>query len=220
MPVSPYTRERLEAAAAAARTLTEALEKLGVDPRGAKRNYLRSRMRKLGVDTSHFEREGVKWTREALQSAVSSSTNMCEVLRRLGLEVVGGHHTHISRRIKAYEIDTSHFAPAVRSERMRDNRRRRTADEILVKATSAHAARTSTARLRRAMREVGIAERCALCGIEPVWRGEPLPLEVDHVDGNWRDNRIGNLRFLCPNCHATTDSYRGRGAGRTRGDAA
>ncbi|MHB6907551.1 HNH endonuclease signature motif containing protein [Streptomyces sp. DB-54] len=218
MPASPYTRERLESAAASSRTLSEALGKLGVDPRSPRRNYLRDRMRRLGVDTSHFEREGVKWTRETLQAAVSASTNMCEVLRRLGLEAVGGHHTHISRRIRAYGIDISHFAPVARTERMRFNQRRRTADEILVNATSAHATRTPNARLKRAMRELGADERCALCGIGPVWQGEPLPLEVDHVDGNWHDNRIENLRLLCPNCHSTTDSYRGRGKGRSRGD--
>ncbi|MFE1776333.1 HNH endonuclease signature motif containing protein [Streptomyces sp. NPDC059008] len=219
MPVSPYTREQLEAAASSSRTLSEALGKLGVDPRGSQRNYLRERMRKLGVDTSHFEREGVKWTKEVLEAAVSASTNMCEVLRHLGLEVVGGHHTHISRRIKAYGIDTSHFTPVVRTPRMRHNRRRRTPEEILVEDRSANATRLPNARLKRAMRELGVDERCALCGIEPIWLGEPLPLEVDHIDGNWRDSRIGNLRFLCPNCHSTTDSYRGRGKGCIRGGA-
>ncbi|MEU9122670.1 HNH endonuclease signature motif containing protein [Streptomyces sp. NPDC048506] len=219
MPVSPYTRERLKAAASSSRTLSEALGRLGVDPRSSQRDYLRERMRRLGVDTSHFEREGVKWTRDVLQAAVSASTNMHEVLRHLGIDLVGGHHTHISRRIKAYGIDTSHFSPVVRTENMRYNQRRRTADEILVETTSAHATRMPNARLKRAMRELGVEERCALCGIEPVWLGVPLPLEVDHIDGNWRDNRIGNLRFLCPNCHSTTDSYRGRGKGRTRGGA-
>ncbi|MEV5429657.1 HNH endonuclease signature motif containing protein [Streptomyces sp. NPDC052701] len=220
MGASAYTRERLEEAARGARTLSEALVRLGVDPGSPTRDYLRARMKKLGVDTSHFEREGFKWTREILQTAVSASTNMCQVLRHLGLEVVGGHHTHISRKIKAYGIDTSHFTPVVRTERMRYNQRRRTAEEILVEDTSAHARRIPSSRLKRAMRELGLDERCALCGIEPVWLGEPLPLEVDHIDGNWRNNRIGNLRLLCPNCHSTTDSYRGRGVGRTGKSAA
>jgi hypothetical protein len=170
------------------------------------------------VDTSHFERE-VRWTREILEDAVSVSTNMCEVLRHLGLGVVGGHHTHISRRIKAYGIDTSHFTAAARTENMRDNRYRRAPAEILVEELPAHAKRTPSNRLKRAMLELGIKEQCSLCGIEAVWLGEPLPLEVDHIDGNWRNNRVENLRLLCPNCHSTTDTYRGRSKGRFRGGA-
>ncbi|MFF3344916.1 HNH endonuclease signature motif containing protein [Streptomyces sp. NPDC002779] len=217
MGASTYTRERLEEAARGARTLSEACGRLGVDPKGWKRRYVHDRMKKLGIDVSHFEREGIKWTREILAPVVSRSVSVNEVLRHLGLDPVGGHHTHISRRIKAYGIDTSHFTPTVRTERQRHNQRRRTAEEILVEETSAHATRVPSSRLKRAMRRLGVEERCALCGIEPVWLGEPLPLEVDHVDGNWRNNRIENLRLLCPNCHSTTDSYRGRGKRRVKG---
>ncbi|CAM5234122.1 HNH endonuclease signature motif containing protein [Streptomyces hirsutus] len=64
------------------------------------------------------------------------------------------------------------------------------------------------------MSALGVPEQCTLCGTGSVWRGHSLPLEVDHVDGDWRNNRIENLRFLCPNCHSTTDNYRGRGKGR------
>ena len=191
--------------------MSEALERLGVDPRSSTRRYVSERMRKLGVDVSHFEREGVRWTRDVLEQAVAASTNRCEVLRHLGLEVVGGHHTHISRRIKAYGIDTSHFkVPTRRGKPWRP----RTPEAFLVEQPADRARRVPSDRLKWAMASSGVAERCALCGTEAVWRGRPLPLEVDHVDGDWRNNRIENLRLLCPNCHSTTDSYRGRGKGR------
>ncbi|WP_371660257.1 HNH endonuclease signature motif containing protein [Streptomyces sp. NBC_00280] len=214
MGASAYSKERLEEAARGARTLSEACGRLGVDPTSQKRRYISQRMKKLGVDVVHFEREGAKWTREILEPVVSASSSVNEVLRRLGLEVVGGHHTNISRRIKAYGIDTSHFMPVVRTERQRYNQRRRAAEEILAEDTSAHPKRVPSSRLKRAMGEMGMEEHCALCGIEGVWLGEQLPLEVDHIDGNWRNNRVENLRLLCPNCHSTTDSYRGRGKGR------
>ncbi|MFS8201842.1 HNH endonuclease signature motif containing protein [Streptomyces sp. CWNU-52B] len=216
MPVSPYTRERLQEAAGSSRTLSEALERLGVDPKSSSRRYVHERMKRLGVDTSHFEREGARWTRGILEAAVSASTNMCEVLRRLGLEVVGGHHTHISRRIKAYGVDTSHFrAPPRPGERGRP----RTPEALLVEQTGTHTRRVPSNRLRGAMTALGVPERCARCGTAPVWRGLPLTLEVDHINGDWRDNRIENLRFLCPNCHSTTDSYRGRAKGRAKSSA-
>ncbi|MFG2898579.1 HNH endonuclease signature motif containing protein [Streptomyces zaomyceticus] len=211
MGTSAYTRERLETAARSSRTLTEALERLGVDPKSPTRRYVRERMRRLGVDCSHFEREGARWTREVLAEAVAASTNMCEVLRRLGVEVVGGQHTHISRRIRSFGIDTSHFrAPSRRGV----PRLPRTPEAVLVEQTGPQARRIPGDRLTWAMTKSGVRRQCAMCGNAALWRGRPLPLEVDHIDGDWRDNRIENLRFLCPNCHSTTTGYRGRGKGR------
>ncbi|WP_328947177.1 HNH endonuclease [Streptomyces sp. NBC_00250] len=193
--------------------MTEALERLGVDPRSPTRRYVRERMRKLGVDISHFEREGTRWTKEVLAEAVAASTNMCEVLRRLGVEIVGGQHTHISRRVKAYGIDTSHFR---RPSRRGKTRGRRTPEVLLVEQTGPRTRRIPHERIAWAMTESGVPQHCVLCGNQAVWLGQPLPLEIDHIDGDWRNNRIENLRFLCPNCHSTTDSYRGRAKGRTR----
>lgn len=208
MAASPYTRERLSDAAASSRSLTEALCKLDIDPRSSTRGYIRERMRRLGVDTSHFEREGGRWTREILAEAVAACTTMNDVLRHLGVEVVGGQHTHISRRIRVFGIDTSHFGTRARPGR------RTVAQELLAVQDPAGARRVQGDRLKRAMRESGVEDRCALCGTGPVWRDRPLCLEVDHVNGNWRDNRLENLRLLCPNCHSTTDTCRRRRASR------
>lgn len=64
--------------------------------------------------------------------------------------------------------------------------------------------------LKQRMIQAGFEYRCATCRIGPEWNGEPLTLQVDHENGTSSDNRRGNLRFLCPNCHAQTKTFAGK----------
>lgn len=57
-------------------------------------------------------------------------------------------------------------------------------------------------------------EKCEKCG-NIIWNDMPIPLEVHHKDGNKENNQLDNLEILCPNCHAQTDSYRGRNCKKT-----
>lgn len=56
---------------------------------------------------------------------------------------------------------------------------------------------------------------CEVCGITQ-WRGSLVPLELDHRDGDPFNNDLDNLRLICPNCHAQTETYKGKNAGRGR----
>ena len=56
---------------------------------------------------------------------------------------------------------------------------------------------------------------CACCGVSS-WQGKDITLEVNHIDGNAANNILENLEFLCPNCHAQTDTYRAKNKNSAR----
>ncbi len=65
-------------------------------------------------------------------------------------------------------------------------------------------------KLRLRLLEDGVKPHCCeSCGLH-TWQGAPIPLELDHIDGDKTNNELTNLRILCPNCHAQTVYYRGR----------
>lgn len=68
----------------------------------------------------------------------------------------------------------------------------------------------SNGRLKKIILTERLIEYKCECGINNEWRGKKIELELDHINGNNRDNRLLNLRFLCPNCHSQTDNFRGR----------
>jgi transposase len=75
-------------------------------------------------------------------------------------------------------------------------------------------ANTCRTHLKRRLLAEGLkAARCEECGIAE-WRGEPLFMALHHVNGDGRDNRLENLRLLCPNCHSQTENFSGRNRGR------
>ncbi|MFF3322063.1 HNH endonuclease [Streptomyces sp. NPDC002889] len=202
MPVK-YTRELLAEAARSTNDWAEALLWCGATPTPGSRRYVRQRMAELGVDTSHFRTARVRHTEERLREAVAQSSSIKEVLCRLGINPVGGNQAHISRRITTLGIDISHFV-AVR----RGSRRASCGDALTLRTPEE--GRMPGSRLRRELLRMGFPESCAMCEIGTEWNGHPLRLEVDHRNGQWWDNRPENLRLLCPNCHAVTDTYRGR----------
>ncbi|MEU1015941.1 HNH endonuclease [Streptomyces sp. NPDC005898] len=197
-----YTRDLLEEAARETRTWDEAVRWCGGEPTSGSRSYLRRKMASEGIDTSHFPRPGVRHTEQRLRAAVAQSTSVKEVVRRLGISNVGGNHAHISRRITALGLDTTHFAAP------RGGPKGSLGPVLTLR--SPDAGRTPGTRLRRALLRRGVPEECAECGTGTEWNGKPLRLEVDHINGDWWDNRPENLRLMCPNCHAVTDTYRGR----------
>ncbi len=151
-----------------------------------------------------------KYTKEILEAAVLKSFSVQGVARIiLGKPVSGNQHQHIKRMIKKYGIDSGHFLGYRHNLGKVSNKRKSPAEVFIV------GVRQKSFFLRRALIESRVDYKCLFCGINN-WKGQKLNLEVDHIDGNSADNRIENLRFLCPNCHSqtTTFGYRGKKTGK------
>lgn len=203
-----WTDEDLEVAVELSENLFQVCQLLGIQPGSRTYSLLRRHIMRLGLDGSHLppvERAGrgrrrMTWTDGDLRVAVAESTTMSEVLRRLGYQPSGGAHRYIRQKIANLGLDTSHFVGQSWARGRSHRRNRVPLEEILVQ-NSTYAV---ISRLRRRLVAEGLKEaRCECCGLD-TWLGEPLPLTLDHINGDPTDNRIENLRILCPNCHALT----------------
>ncbi len=140
-----------------------------------------------------------KYTKELLSEAVVNSLSGAGVLRYLGLRQAGGTQAHILKLIKKYDLDTSHWHRQAHNKG-KVSPKRKNADDILIILPEG-SARAKRHQLERAMLESGFKLKCK-CGLGTEWQGKSITLEINHIDGNWLNNLIDNLEFICPNCHS------------------
>lgn len=138
---------------------------------------------------------------EVLKGAVEKASCWSDVLRSMDLNISGFMRDKIKRICEANSISTDHFDPKTA---MRRNKLTLSFDQIF--CVDSAVARSSLRQL--AIKHGLYISTCARCGAGDTWRGSPLRLELDHIDGNCNNNVVANLRWLCPNCHSQTDSYR------------
>lgn len=137
-----------------------------------------------------------KYTKAFLSSIIQKSTNWTEVCTKLKLSVNPGSKSRMRGLTLSMKIDTSHFTKP-KWKKGRDNKKKSL--ETYLKNSGPYIA---SGQLRKRLIKDGLKEpKCECCGLD-TWMGEPMPLELDHVNGNHFDNRIENLSILCPTCHA------------------
>jgi hypothetical protein len=148
-----------------------------------------------------------RYTEAQAREAIAASLTFTEALRHLGMCWSGGNHLTLKKRAAEWSIPTDHFDPD--AARRRALRR----DAIPLEQVLVENSTYSRGRLKERLYETGLkAPRCEICGQDERWQGRRMALILDHVNGDARDNRIENLRIVCPNCAATLDTHCGRRA--------
>lgn len=148
-----------------------------------------------------------KWTMDQLTKAVKDSFSYRQVLLNLGLRPAGGNYEQIKQYIHEYNLKTKHFRGKGWNRGMTGiGKPRIPLEEILIKNSN-----FQSYKLKRRLFAASIKKQCCeLCGWAKRNTDGYLPLELDHINGDRHDNRLNNLRILCPNCHSLQPTHRGR----------
>lgn len=147
------------------------------------------------------------WTEPELIKACETSVTYGEVLQKLGMVPVGGNYKTIKKYIEILKIDVSHFLGRGASKFKNGSPYKINLREVLIENCEKYI-RGATLK-KRLIEEKLLKNECYICGLTK-WLGNPITLHMDHINGNNKDNRLENLRILCPNCHSQTDTYCGK----------
>lgn len=147
------------------------------------------------------------WTDDELIEAVKVSRSYRAVLMKLNLIPAGGNYDQVKRRINDLAISVEHFTgkgwniggifiptPA------------KPIELLLVRDSEVQSFKLKAKLFARGKK----TRKCEICGWAEMASDGRIPLELDHINGNRRDNRLENLRILCPNCHSLQPTHRGK----------
>lgn len=154
-----------------------------------------------------------KYTKEWLEELCKNSFSFSEVLRKAGRRPCGGNYDVLHQKIKEFNINVSHFTGQLWNKGKTKETDERVAkkpiytyDEVFCQDSVV----SSNCLKNTIKRYNAVPYVCAKCGCTGEWQDGIITLEIHHIDGDRHNNTINNLTYLCPNCHALTETYRGR----------
>lgn len=144
----------------------------------------------------------IKYNKEDLEIAIKNSNTYIDVFRFLKL--CPSNYKFLKQKIKQYDLDISHFNQA----NSRKGKVKRTLNELLVKDSNIT---VNYSDLKQKLYNSNLKQPiCELCEQDEYWHNKKMSLILDHINGDRYDNRLENLRIVCPNCNATLDTHCGK----------
>ncbi len=145
-----------------------------------------------------------KYSIEQLAKAVKNSSSFRQVLINVNVAPYGGNYAILKKAVKHFQLDISHFKGQAW------NKGKKLKPKVPVEKYLKNELPIQSYKLKKKLLKEELLEpKCSCCNLTE-WLDEIIPLELDHINGNNKDNRLENLRLLCPNCHALTPTYRGK----------
>jgi Zn finger protein HypA/HybF involved in hydrogenase expression len=154
------------------------------------------------------------WTIDSkiFKRMVSENSCYSHILKSMGLRVIGGFYKILKQRIKEENIDDTHIKNYVNRNAYKNFQEAIPLKDVLIKDST-----YSRCSLKRRLLKDGLLKNeCSICGSLPIWNNKELILILDHINGIHNDNRIENLRMICPNCNSQTDTFSGRNTHRIK----
>src|SRR3989344_569609 len=147
-----------------------------------------------------------RWTKTDLEKAVANAKSVRQVLKFLGLREAGGNYQQIKKYIAEFKFSTAHFSGQAWNKGLRGLTKKVIPLEFILIKNSLY---QSYKLKKRLFAERIKNKNCELCDWCEQASDGRIPLELDHINGNRYDNRIENLRVLCPNWHSLQSTHRG-----------
>ena len=195
-------KELLQEMVNADMSVSEIAKKVGIT-----KTPVRYWLKKHGLKTAcQSGQTNKRWTDDDMKNALASSVTIADALRVLGLTLSNGNYLTVRRFIRKESIDVSHMMGKAHGSR---NTCKIPLNAILVEDSTYDRGHLK----RRLIDGRVLVEECALCRQGAEWNGEHLVMVLDHINGVSDDNRIDNLRLLCPNCNSQQPTF-SRGASR------